>query len=183
MSAQKEMIGIRFGRLLVLEFSHIDSKTRRRHWKCLCDCGNTSKADGVYLRSGNIKSCGCLKRNKLGELTKKENSGILKLERTYKKSAKLRGYSYELSYESFKSMTSSPCFYCGCMPSKVSIKQSREGAYLYNGLDRKDNKIGYTPANCVPCCYECNFLKKDTGFNEFILHIRRIATNTMEVTL
>lgn len=35
---------------------------RRRAWLCKCDCGNEITVKGVYLISGETKSCGCLKR-------------------------------------------------------------------------------------------------------------------------
>lgn len=31
--------------------------------------------------------------------------------------------------------------------------------YTYNGVDRLDSSMGYTPDNCVPCCWECNNMK------------------------
>lgn len=32
-------------------------------WKCLCRCGNIKNARGSSLRSGTIKSCGCIKKD------------------------------------------------------------------------------------------------------------------------
>lgn len=50
-----------YGRLLVLEFSHIDSnKGRNAYWKCLCDCGNVTVVKSSHLKNGSVKSCGCL---------------------------------------------------------------------------------------------------------------------------
>ena len=34
-------------------------------WKCLCDCGTIFSAQGTNLRTGNTKSCGCTRQNKL----------------------------------------------------------------------------------------------------------------------
>ena len=31
-------------------------------YKCQCDCGNICEVQGQYLRSGDTKSCGCLKK-------------------------------------------------------------------------------------------------------------------------
>lgn len=52
--------GRRFGRLTVIE----RSKTiipKNVLWVCKCDCGNILEVAGNSLRSGNTKSCGCLK--------------------------------------------------------------------------------------------------------------------------
>lgn len=51
------MIGQRFGRLVVVTEAH---KTRHRHWKCMCDCGNGHVVRGSSLKNGHTQSCGCL---------------------------------------------------------------------------------------------------------------------------
>lgn len=55
------MIGRKFGKLTVLE-----ELTKRKHgnkvYKCVCDCGNTIDVIGYSLKTGNTKSCGCLKQ-------------------------------------------------------------------------------------------------------------------------
>lgn len=53
----KNIIGERFGRLLVLERSA--NRGPSALWKCICDCGETTIAPGTGLRAGSNKSCGC----------------------------------------------------------------------------------------------------------------------------
>lgn len=59
-----DLIGQRFGRLLVIERAedHIDPKSGKHKtmWLCQCDCGNTYVTRGNSLKSGTAKSCGCL---------------------------------------------------------------------------------------------------------------------------
>lgn len=57
------MIGKRFERLLVVTQAH-RSDTRLAHWYCQCDCGRTKVVAGSSLRSGVIRSCGCLRSEK-----------------------------------------------------------------------------------------------------------------------
>lgn len=59
-----DILGQRFGLLVVIEKakSEIFSERTRSMWLCQCDCGNTRIAKGCALRSGGIKSCGCLKK-------------------------------------------------------------------------------------------------------------------------
>lgn len=64
------MIGRRYGRLTVLEFSHSDSK-RKTWYKCLCDCGNYTTVEAQKLKSGHTSSCGCLKKEMYEENRKK----------------------------------------------------------------------------------------------------------------
>jgi hypothetical protein len=61
----KDLTGLRFDRLLVLE----KTDKRDKHngsiiWKCMCDCGNIKMVEGNSLQNKNKKcltrSCGCL---------------------------------------------------------------------------------------------------------------------------
>lgn len=62
MPAITDLVGRRFGKLLVQEFAGyqtIPSGKRFVQWKCLCDCGNTRLVLAKNLNSGNTVSCGC----------------------------------------------------------------------------------------------------------------------------
>ena len=52
----KNLIGQRFGRLEVLEYSH---KKTRTYWQCRCDCGRTKIIRGNDMVNGKTVSCGC----------------------------------------------------------------------------------------------------------------------------
>lgn len=54
------MAGERFGRLQVE--SQVDSSAGSTFWNCLCDCGTYKIIKGVYLKSGDTRSCGCLEK-------------------------------------------------------------------------------------------------------------------------
>ena len=62
--SQLEDLSLRkYGRLTVIERGKdrvTPSGRKLVTWECVCDCGNHFLADGQGLRSGNIKSCGCL---------------------------------------------------------------------------------------------------------------------------
>jgi hypothetical protein len=59
--------GNRYGRLTVLEEAG-RSCWRRALWLCRCDCGNEVVVSGTKLRSGAVKSCGCLRSHTVDEL-------------------------------------------------------------------------------------------------------------------
>jgi hypothetical protein len=61
MSVRVEMIGRTFGRLTVLDL-HSVTEANRRRWICSCECGGQTVAAGQELRRGNVRSCGCLRR-------------------------------------------------------------------------------------------------------------------------
>lgn len=62
-SNRDDLTGKRFGRLLVLGF---DGRTNSGNaiWRVRCDCGVEFDARGTNLKSGNTRSCGCIRRLK-----------------------------------------------------------------------------------------------------------------------
>lgn len=54
-----DLIGRKFGLLTVIKKT--DKKCNGKIvWECLCDCGNIVEVTGNHLRSGSVKSCGCI---------------------------------------------------------------------------------------------------------------------------
>lgn len=58
-----DLTGKRFGRLIVIGFSHRDQH-KNKLWYCRCDCGNESIVRGGNLVSGGSTSCGCYRRER-----------------------------------------------------------------------------------------------------------------------
>ncbi len=61
--SKKSLVGQRFGKLLVLEWTGVRDKSKRGYvyYSCLCDCGKTKLVSSACLRSGSTNSCGCLR--------------------------------------------------------------------------------------------------------------------------
>lgn len=59
----KDISGQRFGRVLVLCYSH--TKGKIAYWHCRCDCGKAWVVRGHNLRRGGTTSCGCLNRERI----------------------------------------------------------------------------------------------------------------------
>lgn len=57
----EDIRGQKFGRLTV---TRLTDKLSSKHWlwECECDCGNIILALASNLKRGNVKSCGCLKK-------------------------------------------------------------------------------------------------------------------------
>jgi hypothetical protein len=97
----------------------------------------------------------------------------------YKKDAKYRKICFDLSFEVFLKTTRKNCFYCNIEPytlmdRKYKGKSRHKEIYVYNGLDRYNNDIGYIDTNIVPCCQDCNYAKLDMSTSAFIELIRAI---------
>lgn len=71
----KNIVGNKYGKLLVLEATEKRSSNRNIIWKCLCECGNIAFVTTNSLNSGHTKSCGCLLNyNTLSQAGKKGGS-------------------------------------------------------------------------------------------------------------
>jgi hypothetical protein len=123
-----------------------------------------------YLRLMADRMKDYLKRNpnkrlELNELKKKSLQIVVS---NYKRSAETREIDYNLSDEETKQFLKNECFYC---------KDISDNGYL-NGIDRKDNNIGYDIDNCVTCCKMCNISKKTMSVDEFIGKVYHILSYT-----
>lgn len=56
-----DLTGRRYGKLTVIR--RVPNPVPGTAWYCRCDCGSTVVVAGKNLRTGNTKSCGCLRRN------------------------------------------------------------------------------------------------------------------------
>ena len=92
----------------------------------------------------------------------------------YKLGARTRNLPYELTIEKFVNLSKQPCFYCGAEPSNVRWQKDSKGTFIYNGLDRINNDLGYILNNVVPCCIICNKAKATMTQEVFLLWVKRI---------
>lgn len=54
----KDLTNLMFGKLTVIEFSHMNG--RHSYWLCKCNCGNYHTVRSDCLKDGMVQSCGCL---------------------------------------------------------------------------------------------------------------------------
>jgi hypothetical protein len=166
-----DLIGQRFGKLVVVGRTNKGKKSKSVRWECMCDCGNTSFPTTAHLRNSGITSCGCM----LGNPLPNGQAALNWYYSEYKSSAKKRGIEFCLSKEEFKKLTSANCFYCGQEPNRTRRTSKNTGEYIHNGIDRVDNSKGYILGNCVSCCKECNIMKMDLSIAEFLHRIKIIS--------
>ncbi len=181
----KDLVGHRFMLLAVIRqatSSEIKNITGNCiQWFCQCDCGNTLIVPSNQLTSGRTKSCGCGKSAWISEKhaipikERVENQLFC----SYKKGAKDRGYSFELTKEEFISFLYNDCFYCGSSLLNCMKKQKVTGEeeHYFNGIDRVNNDLGYKLSNCVTCCKICNKAKSDHGMQDFLNWLANINKN------
>lgn len=69
-----DLVGKRFGRLVVLERAENNNEGQAR-WLCQCDCGNQKVVLGKCLRNGHTQSCGCLSKEFMSKPHMKDHTG------------------------------------------------------------------------------------------------------------
>lgn len=166
-----------FGFLIVKNF--YGSSKSGILWNCQCICGKEVQALTANLRRGTTKSCGCKKGYLLSLKTAlpPEELAYRTIFNDYKSGAKTRSLDFSLSYDIFKKLVMSDCFYCGIKPSQMKKAENGLGTAIifYNGIDRQDNNIGYLISNCVSACKMCNYIKSNYDYNAFIEWLDRIT--------
>ena len=158
-----------YGRWFVLESApkptHL--KTDGAYWLCECQCpAKTRKViRGATLREGLSLSCGCYKEEQVKKI-RKPDAPFNSIMYRYRKGADKRGLPFELTMNDIRHIVVQDCHYCGAKPAQT-FDFLRKHDFVYNGIDRMDNALGYVPGNCVPCCVRCNYAKLDSGYEEF----------------
>jgi hypothetical protein len=92
-----------------------------------------------------------------------------------------------LTFEQFFKKSQLNCYYCNntpenkqnlaCYDKRSSKEAIRDGYFIYNGLDRLDNNKAHSDNNTVPCCWHCNYSKRDKSFEEFKKWVSRLHKN------
>lgn len=177
----KDESGNRYGRLLVLERA-VTRRGRGAFWRCRCDCGNEIVTTGGSLRYGSSQSCGCVAVEKLRAAVMLPN-GVAAMRQALRRaraSASERGYEFSLTNEQVIEIQQQNCHYCGSSATNISRHPDHNGEYIYNGIDRVDNSIGYIIGNVVPCCKHCNIAKRDRSVEDFLDWIKRVYHHSIE---
>lgn len=172
---RSNLIGQKFGKLTVISFI----TGSKRWWLCECECGNTTKSTPFALRTGKHKSCSCY--NKAQRPNKRLENNASPKKRIYKnyfKAAKKRNYIFTLTIKEFSELINKNCVYCGSEPNMtLKIRGVVRDDFKFNGVDRVDNKIGYTIENCVSCCKICNNSKASLSLEDWKTWLVKIYSN------
>jgi 5-methylcytosine-specific restriction endonuclease McrA len=191
----KDLTGQTIGRLKILSVLRI--ATNGGSFNAQCICGNFRTVAYSELINKRTLSCGCLQKEtkiknvtecakrRIGQRRKTKNTkgitGFLHVYNNYKSNAVKRNREFLLTQEDFRELTSKNCTYCGQVPSNISLKIGKHietimhNQYIYNGLDRVNNELGYVISNVVTCCKQCNVAKHDMTHLNFLTYINRLT--------
>lgn len=188
------IIGEILNNLIVIKQLSKRTKQGSRVFLCACSCGKNTKVAAHLLRYNHVRSCGCLQKQaarRSGINNRKEpgRATYISMLGSYKRRAAKRGNEWALSQLQFVKLIQMDCRYCGSPPTLKNKYINQKGQLIYkgitkewaenqyirlNGIDRLDNKCGYTEANSVPCCSICNQMKLDRTEEDFMNHTEKI---------
>ena len=151
-----DLAGRRFGRLTVIAVS--DERRRGRlMWDCLCDCGATKQVETHLLRSGQTRSCGCLRRDvNNARFTTHGRSGSpeYRMLSHAKERASAQGVPFMITLEDISVPSR-----CPALGIPLSIGDGRIHAGSPS-LDRLRPDLGYVPGNVVVISDLANRIKQ-----------------------
>lgn len=158
----EEKSGNRYGKLTVLKDAGIKktkSGNRIHIILCKCDCGNIKEIRLPDAKSGKINSCGCIAKQKIAELGKKNKRGNPKHNLYYSKQYKI----YHNIKSKIKNRNNKKYKYCGAVGVKMCKEWENDFIVFYdwtikNGFNEQKNSIkridpngDFSPQNCIVC--------------------------------
>lgn len=140
---------------------------------CQCTCGKVLDVQYGNLQQGFSQSCGCLHQ----EIRSRPEGESMRddILAGYKRGAKSRDLLWDLSDTQATNLFNGLCYYCGTPPLRLHRHGRCNGGYLFNGIDRQNNALGYTIANSVPACARCNMMKRCLSVGAFSDWAQRIV--------
>lgn len=148
MSSAKDVTGQKFGRLTVTSCA---GKTPQGQllWNCVCECGNTHVARGSSLRSGRLRSCGCLRRDEARERFTKHGYGkFVKRTKEYRVWLNMRDRCHNPNNPGWTNYGGRGIRVCSRWNSFNDFLKDMGKCPPAKSIDRIDNNGNYEPSNC-----------------------------------
>lgn len=146
-----------------------------------CDCGHQYrlKLTNTLKNDGNFMCRQCYAERDAANFD--SHWGYKAAYSRIKKDARAADRDFDIHIEDFRYLCQQNCYYCGSTPSNLITYRGKNTFtfryFMYTGLDRVDNSVGYTRQNVVPCCIICNRAKNSMPFREFIDWLNRLTAH------
>ena len=140
---QKVRLGAVFERLTVHKYYGI--KNNRDHWVCFCSCGKEAVVSRNALMSGNTKSCGCLRLERLRAVNVTHDMTKTKVFRIWTTMRRRCASPTSRDYPKYGGRGITVCQRWQDFANFAADMGDRPAGYE---LDRIDNDGDYSPNNC-----------------------------------
>ena len=143
------MTGIKINRLTAIRLSHVENY--KAYWVFSCECGNMITRHGSMVRSGGIKSCGCLKREASHTNGKNNKTHGLSKTKLYDVHRQMMQRCYNVECKDYKNYGGRGIFVCNEWMNLAEFISWAENSGYKNGLtiERINVNEGYYPDNCT----------------------------------
>lgn len=179
-----DLVGKRFGKLLVLGRVSRSQTNGKIRWKCVCDCGKEKEIFGADLRHGSTKSCGCARYDHLqpyynpthGESRRGSHTPRYEMWGRARNRALKKNLPFSIKVEDVVVPEVCPLlgiplkFYKGNGPSDNSP-----------ALDQIIPSAGYTPENSWVVSHRANTMKSNGSLEELKLIVRNLEKKINEL--
>jgi hypothetical protein len=144
--SQKIEVGQKYFELTVVSLLPERSKSGKKQWECLCDCGNKTIISSDRLNSGIVKTCGCLR----SRTHKKHGMALTPI---YKRWASIKDRCYNPNNRHYRSYGGRGIEVCEEWVNSFDEFYRWVLSVGWDGecdlsIDRIDNNKGYCPDNC-----------------------------------
>jgi hypothetical protein len=154
-----------FGDLLIIQRLGSHKSSKSIIYLCECICGKQIELTSKALQRRKIINCGC--KIIPGKKLPGDQAIFNKLLSGYKSNAKRKNLPFTLTNNECRSLFKGNCFYCGVEPKQIFTHKKSIGEFIYNGIDRLNNDMGYSLMNTASCCTKCNFIKNKYSYIDF----------------
>lgn len=144
MSKLIDITGNKYGKLTVIRKDV--SINGRMYWECECECGNHTFVSGGNLKTGEVKSCGCLVFN----ATHSKTHGLSNT-KEYKIWSAIKSRCYNSNNKSYADYGGRGIKMCDEWKNSFEsfydwVSKTRDSTE--KSIDRIDNDKDYSPENC-----------------------------------
>jgi hypothetical protein len=140
MGAAIDITGNKYGKLTAIKYLY-SNQTKKRIWQFICDCGNIIERHNGDVKTGGIKSCGCLKNRGIDPKRERPEYGVWR--DMIQRCTNINNANFK--YYGKKGITV-------CDPWRKSYKSflldMGERPSKKYSIDRIDVKGNYEPGNC-----------------------------------